>query len=54
LLRNAPDNRSIERTLTGKTAIVKIKINYRPKNKTWTTPQNKNHKKNLELRLIRP
>jgi hypothetical protein len=35
-------------------AIEKLKINYRPKNKTWTSPQIKNHKKSHELGLIRP
>jgi len=35
-------------------AIDNLKINYRLKNKTWTNPQIKNHKKGHELRLIRP
>jgi len=34
-------------------AIEKLKINYKARNKTWTIPQIKNHKKSHELRLIR-
>jgi len=35
-------------------ATEKLKISYKLKNKTWTNPQIKNHKKGHELRLIRP
>ena len=35
-------------------ATEKLNINYRLKNKTWTNPQIKNHKKGHELRLITP
>jgi hypothetical protein len=35
-------------------AIEKLKINNRPKNRTWTSPQIKNHKKSHKLGLIRP
>jgi hypothetical protein len=32
----------------------KLEITVRIKNKTWTNPQIKNHRKSHELRLIRP
>jgi hypothetical protein len=35
-------------------SVMKLKINYRLKNKTWTNAQIKNHKKSHELGLIRP
>jgi hypothetical protein len=35
-------------------ATQKLKIKYRLKNKTWTTPQIKTHENSHELKLIRP
>jgi hypothetical protein len=54
LLRYIPENRSITRAVTRKTAFEKLKINYKAQNKTWTNPQIKNHKKSREVKLIRP
>jgi hypothetical protein len=54
LLRYTPENISSPRVVTGKWLLKNEKLTTRLKNKTWTKPQIKNHKKNHEIRLIRP
>jgi hypothetical protein len=40
--------------VTGKWQLENKKLTTRLKNKTWTNPQTKNHKKSHELGLVRP
>jgi len=47
LLRYLPENRSSPRVITGKWLLKNEKVTTRLKNKTWTNPQIKNHKKEL-------
>jgi hypothetical protein len=53
LLKCAPEIRSSPKVVTGKWLLKNKKLTTRLKNKTWTNPQIKNHKKSHELRLIR-
>jgi len=54
LLRYAPENGSSPWVVTGKSLLKNKKLTTWLKNKNWTNPQIKNHKKSHELRLIRP
>jgi hypothetical protein len=45
LLRYAPENRSSPRVVIGKLPLKNSKLITRLKNKTWSNPQIKNHKK---------
>jgi len=52
LLRYAPDNSSSTRVVTGKWLFENLKLPMRPKNKTWSNSQIKNHRK--KIKLVRP
>jgi hypothetical protein len=54
VLRFVPESRFSPRVVTEKLPLKNSKLTTRLKNKTWTNPQIKNHRKSHELRLIRP
>jgi hypothetical protein len=54
LLRYGPENRPGPRVVTGKWLLKNLKVTTRLKNKIWTNPQIKNHKKSHKFRLIVP
>jgi len=54
LFRYAPESRASPKALTEKWLFRNEELTTRPKNEIWAKQQITNHKKNHELRLMRP